>query len=224
MPEQPPDFIDETGHGDTPDVTESFAVLNDLPNAADVASSMVERARRGDRDAIDELVRSHARMVERLLHRMLGPRHDMDDLVQTVFLELCRALPGFKNESRFSSFLGGIAAMVARRAMRPLAFDRHRAPIDENHGARTADPESSVVDRRRIAALHRALSSVSENQRIAFTLWALEGIEPKVIAEMTGASLSATRSRIFYAQRALREAALADADLAEWLGGGDDAP
>ena len=214
--------IKETTDGDSPEVTDAFALPIEASLDLVAEPSVVERAQRGDAAAIDALTRSHVRMVERMLFRMLGARADLEDLVQNVFLEMCRVLPRFRNESSFTTFLGGITTIVARRAMRPTAFDRRRAVLADDILSESSDPERATVDRRRIDALHRALSAVPDHHRIAFTLWALEGLEPKVIADMTGATLSATRSRIFYAQKHLKESARTDAWLAEWLGGSDD--
>src|SRR6185436_12549426 len=70
--------------------------------------ALVMRARAGDASALESVVRQQLPRVERLLRRLLGHRADMDDLVQTVFLEMCRALPGFRGDSSFSTFVGGI--------------------------------------------------------------------------------------------------------------------
>jgi RNA polymerase sigma-70 factor (ECF subfamily) len=181
----------------------------------------VARCRAGDVEALDQMARRELPRVTRLLHRLLGPRKDMEDLVQTVFLEACRAIPGFRGESSLGTFVGAIAVRVARRAMRPPAWSTRREvmvaePVAPSRGEGEPAVQATVQLRRLQAALER----LSEPKRVAFVLWALEGIEPGVIAEMTGASLAATRSRIFYAQKELREMAAADPYLAELVGGG----
>lgn len=205
-------------------MSEALAFSIDLaPDLAD-ERTLVARARGGDASSIETLTRTYFRMVDRMLFRMLGQRADHDDLVQTVFLEMCRSLPKFRSESSFKTFLGGITTIVARRAMRPLAFDRRRAVLDDDSIFGSDNPEHATQDRRRIASLHRALDSLSDHHRVAFTLWALEGLEPATIAEMTASTTSAIRSRIFYAQKHLRTFAESDPVLAEWLGGGDEQP
>jgi RNA polymerase sigma-70 factor, ECF subfamily len=176
------------------------------------------RAATGSVEALEALTREQLPRVKRLLRRMLGPRADLDDLVQEVFLELCRSIEKFRGESSISTFVGGITVHVARRAMRPSAWQRRKSvePLEEPESP-LAGPDDCALANRRLARLARALEKLSPPHRIALTLWALEGIEPSVIAEMTGASLSATRSRIFYAQRYLREAAAKDEVLREWL-------
>lgn len=205
----------------------STAVSMDLATelcAPDTGGDLVARARRGDAAAIESLTRTHLPQVERMLYRILGPRKDIEDLVQNVFLEMCRVLPRFRGDSTFSTFLGGITVHVARRAMRPTAWQRRRADLADEEAGHGGTPEQEVADRERMRRLRRALDGLSDNHRIAFSLWAFEGTDPATIAELTGATLSATRSRIFYAQKYLRQAAERDPWLSEWLGGTDDEP
>lgn len=178
--------------------------------------SLVARAQAGDAAALEQIAREELPKVERLLGRLLGPRRDLDDLVQTVFVELMRALPRFRGDSQFSTFVGGITVQVARRAMRRSAWDRRKLPMPEiEPPALDASVETLVHQRAQLAALRRALEALSEDHRVALLLWALEGLEPAAIAEATGASVSATRSRIWWAQKYLKRQAAADPLLAE---------
>ena len=79
----------------------------------------IRRAQRGEPEALTWLVRAHGPRLQRLFLRVFGTRNDLEDLVQTTFLELLKALPGFRHESSFATFLTGIAVRVGRRAMRP---------------------------------------------------------------------------------------------------------
>jgi RNA polymerase sigma-70 factor (ECF subfamily) len=180
---------------------------------------LVARACAGDRAALQLLARQELPRVERLLRRMLGPRNDLEDLVQTVFLEMCRALPGFRGESAISTFIGGITVRVARRAMRPTAWVRFRSPMPDEHPAGPDRPDARAVASEQLRRLDRALSKLSADKRIAFVLWAIEGNDVQVIADVTGASVSATRSRIYYAQKELKEMAAADPYLRELIEG-----
>jgi RNA polymerase sigma-70 factor (ECF subfamily) len=182
----------------------------------------LERVRAGDPLALDRLARQESPRVARLLVRMLGPRADLEDLVQTVFLETCRALPGFRGDSAISTFVGGITVRVARRAMRPAAWFTRRAHVEVEPLA-VGDPERAAGHAEQLRRLHRALDKVAPKKRIAFLLWALEGLDVAAIAELTGASPSATKSRIFYAQKELRNLAARDPYLKGLLQGDDDA-
>jgi RNA polymerase sigma-70 factor (ECF subfamily) len=179
-------------------------------------SDLVARAKSGDPRALTAIAERELPRVERLLARILGPRQDLEDLVQSVFVELCRALPSFRGDSLLSTFVGGITVRVARRALRPSAFRRWRAPMpQEVEGSPALGPERETIARTRMRHLHRALEGIAPKKRIAFTLYALEGLSPKEIAELTDTKEHTVRSRIFHARKELVAAARRDPVLRE---------
>ena len=190
--------------------------------ASGTEAAWIARLRARDPAALDELARREARMVARLIQRLLGPRGDIEDLVQTVFLEACRAFPSFRGESSARTFLGAIAVRVARRAMRVPAGARLRAPMPSEPPGPGAGPHRDAVAAEQMRRLRAALDRIAPKKRIAFVLWALEGMAPERIADITGASLPATRSRIFYAQKELRALAVEDESLRDLVHGGGD--
>lgn len=190
-------------------------------NALTAEQEWLERVRAGDPLALDRLARQEAPRVARLLVRILGPRSDLEDLVQTVFLETCKSLPNYRGEAAVSSFVGGVTVRVARRAMRPPAWFTRRAHVAVEPIA-VDDPERATAHAEQLRRLHRALEKVAPKKRIAFLLWALEGLDLAAIAELTGASVAATKSRIFYAQKQLKHLAARDPYLQGLLQGGDD--
>ncbi len=181
----------------------------------------VARLRAGDPLALDQLARSEAPRVARLLTSMLGPRADLEDLTQTVFLEACRAMPRFRGDGTLTSFVLGIAVRVARRAMRPSAWVRLRSR-EEPEPIATDDPERATFHGAQMRRLHATLAKIAPKKRVAFVLWAIEGMEVAAIAELTAASVPATKSRILYAQRELKRMAARDPYLRELLGGSDE--
>lgn len=179
----------------------------------------VRRAQRGDPEALGWLVRTHGPRLQRMFLRVFGSRDDLEDLVQNTFLELLRALPGFRHESAFSTFLTGIGVRVGRRALRPGRVMQKSVDLDRaahvQHGASAPDERARASELLR--RVHLLLEDVAEPKRVAFLLWAVEGLPPAEVAEAMQASLSATRSRIFYAQKELMTAAQRDPYLREWL-------
>lgn len=183
-----------------------------------MSESLIDAARRGEPEALQAIARAELPRVERLLGKILGPRQDLEDLTQNVFLELCRALPGFRGDSKLSSFVGGITIRVARRAMRPSAWTRRRADEEVEAVDDKASAERLAETREGLRRARAAIEHLSENKRIAFLLWALDGRSTAEIADLMDASVSATRSRIYYAQKELRQAAAADPVLRAILG------
>jgi RNA polymerase sigma-70 factor (ECF subfamily) len=188
--------------------------------AAQEELQWVRRAREGDARALDWLVRSQWERVERLLRRILGPRQDLEDLVQNTFLETLRALPSYRGESALSTFVAGIAVRVARRAMRPSLVIRKSVPLEalvERGSAQSGGGEAQVQEAEALRRVRAILERVAEPKRVAFLLWALSGVETAEVAAIMGASVAATRSRIFYAQRELQRMSERDPYLQEWL-------
>lgn len=178
----------------------------------------IQRAQAGDAQALDWIVRTQWERVQRLLLRVWGPRHDLEDLVQTTFLETLRCLPQFRGDSALSTFVAGIAIRVARRALRPSLVRRHAVPLDGADPRSSASPPDCVAhDAEALRRVRAILAAVAEPKRVAFLLWALEGMTIPQIAASMQASLPATRSRIFYAQKELAREAGRDPYLSEWL-------
>jgi RNA polymerase sigma-70 factor, ECF subfamily len=182
----------------------------------DLSDLLLERAQRGDKKALNEIIRRELPHVRRLLGRWLGCRSDLEDLVQTVFVELCGALEKYRGEgSTVSAFVGGYAKMVALRARHPAAWDRRRCTLDFEPANDELDPQETTVAREQVRRVRCALTRISDRKRHAFILWAVEGRTPDEISTMTNASVPAVRSRIFYAQKELRKMAHKDPYLAE---------
>jgi RNA polymerase sigma-70 factor (ECF subfamily) len=181
----------------------------------------VAALRAGEPAALERLARAETPRVLGLLHSLLGPRADIEDLMQTVFLETCRALPGFRGDSAVSTFVAGICIRIARRAMRPSAWSRRRAEWEREPLA-IGNPEQSAHQAEQLRRVHLALSRLSSKKRVAFLLWSLEGLDVHAIAALMQASVAATKSRILYAQRELRQRAERDPYLRELVQGGAD--
>jgi RNA polymerase sigma-70 factor (ECF subfamily) len=179
----------------------------------------IRRAQAGEREALAWLVGHYGPRVQRLLVRVFGPRQDLEDLVQNTFLELLGALPRCRHDSSFSTFLTGIAVRVGRRALRPRLVERKAVALGASEHVASDAPslERHAQTAETLRRVHLLLSEVAEPKRVAFSLWALEGLSPAEIAEVMDASLPATRSRIFYAQKELMAAAARDPYVREWL-------
>ncbi|HZS35360.1 MAG TPA: RNA polymerase sigma factor [Polyangia bacterium] len=173
--------------------------------------------RAGDREAIEELFRTHARLVERVLGRLVGPVVDLEDLVQTVFLEAISALARFRGEASFKTWLLSIAAHVGQHYLRAGRVRRH-VPLDlVPEEALGGDPtHDRLLDEQRLAPeLHALLDRIKPKKRIALLLYVIEGHSIEEVAVLMGASQTATRSRVFFARRELRKLLDSDARLSE---------
>jgi RNA polymerase sigma-70 factor, ECF subfamily len=156
--------------------------------------------------------------VHRVVYRLVGPSADLDDLVQTVFVEAFRSLPGFRGESLFSTWLGRIAVRVTMHAVRKprlslVPLDGVDAPLPSH-----LSPDAAADSQRGVEALNQLLDELRPKKRIAFVLHVLEGYSLEETAAMIGASVAATKVRIHDARRELEKRAAKDPWFSERMG------
>lgn len=180
---------------------------------------LVQRARGGDDEAFGALFRAHREHVVRLVHRMVGPAAEVEDLVQEVFLQVHRSLGDFRAEARFSTWLHRLTinvVLMARRSARsrPTLVDAAAAPEPR---AMVAGPEGTLAVGRRVAALYRLLDRLSDKKREVFVMHDIEGLTAPVIAELVGAPALTVRTRLFYARKELAAMMRDEPALAELL-------
>ena len=166
------------------------------------AAGLVDRCRRGDRAALDEVLREHAAHLERLLARLVGPRADLEDLLQDVFAAAIDAFPRFRGESSVKTWLHRIAINVAHAELRR---PRHRrdVPLEDEPRATNPSPAQDVERRELAIKLYAHLDTLDASKRIAFVLHVLDDIPIAEVAALMGASRAATKSRIFWARRTM---------------------
>lgn len=178
-------------------------------DAAADEGEVLARARAGDRPAFAALVRRHQDRVFRFLLRLVGSREEAMDLTQETFLKVFQSLSEWRPEAPFRAWLFRVARNAAldllrrRRSLGFLAFDE-LAP-DEGEAAwpdPAPRPEQRLDDRRRIAALDRALASLPAEQREVLLLRELEEMSYAEIAATLAISEGTVKSRLARARAA----------------------
>lgn len=179
-------------------------------SAIDLA--LVRRVQRGDKRAFDLLVSKYQLRLAKLVGRLVSDRSEAQDVVQEAFIKAYRALPNFRGDSAFYTWLYRIAVNAAKnhlvaRSRRPPADDVDITDGDvEEAGVVVADlatPESYAARDQLQAALGRALAELPEDLRTALTLCEMEGLSYDDIARVLDCPIGTVRSRIFRARRAL---------------------
>ena len=187
-------------------------------NSADADALLVERFKRGDRRAFEMLVVKYQRRIERLIGRMVRDADLVDDIAQETFIRAYRALPQFRGESAFYTWLYRIAVNSAKKALADLKRDpvivesalAGRDDDDETSRASAeltdgATPESLLASREIAATVNAAIEALSEELRQAITLREIEGLSYEEIAEAMNCPIGTVRSRIFRAREAIAE-------------------
>jgi len=184
--------------------------------------------REGRADAIEQFFRSHSAMVERLIARLIGPSADLEDLVQSTFVEVLASLSRFRGEAKLSTWICGIAVNIAHHHLRAGKVRRHvslELVSDEYPRLVGVFVDTRVgadhgIDARRLAnRLHSVLDRIGPKKRIALLLYVLEEKSVEEIAALMKATQTATRSRMYFARRELRKLVAADAELKDWAAG-----
>ena len=166
----------------------------------------VARARAGDTAAFTALVRRHQDRVFGFILRMLDARDEAMELTQDVFVKAWQALPGWRPEARFSTWLLQIARNAALDQLRRRRLIQF-APLDD--GMDVADtapgPEARYASRQRQALLENALQQIAAEHREILLLREVEGLAYGELASVLGIAEGTVKSRLARARRALLE-------------------
>ncbi len=185
-------------------------------NAPDADAPLIERVKQGDVKAFEMLVVKYQRRIERLIGRMVRDVDLVPDIAQETFIRAYRAIPRFRGESAFYTWLYRIAVNTAKKALMELKRDplisesalASREDDDEtsrveNELADGETPDAVLASKQIAAAVNSAIESLSEDLRQAITLREIEGLSYEEIAELMNCPIGTVRSRIFRAREAI---------------------
>ncbi|MBK7590070.1 MAG: RNA polymerase sigma factor RpoE [Betaproteobacteria bacterium] len=179
----------------------------------EVDQQLVLRAQSGDKRAFELLVIKYQRKLGRLLSRFVRDQAEVEDVTQEAFIKAYRALPSFRGDSAFYTWLYRIAINTAKNYL--VAMGR-RAPtstgvdIDDAENFEDADqlrdantPETELEGKEIGAAVNKAMDALPEDLRSAITLREIEGLSYEEIANVMNCPIGTVRSRIFRAREAI---------------------
>lgn len=181
----------------------------------DIDRLLVERAQRGEKHAFDLLVQKYQRKLARLLSRFVRDPAEVEDVSQEAFIKAYRALPSFRGDSAFYTWLYRIGINAAKNY---LASKGRRAPTITGFDAEEAEgfdggehlrdintPESMMMSKEIARAVNEAMQGLQEDLRTAIQLRELDGLSYEEIATIMNCPIGTVRSRIFRARDAISE-------------------
>ena len=181
----------------------------------EVDRQLVERAQRGDKKAFELLVVKYQRKLARLLSRFIRDASEVEDVTQETFIKAYRALPTFRGDSAFYTWLYRIGintaknylVAVGRRAPTMTGVDNEEAE-DIEQGEQLKDlntPENQMISRQVAETVNSTLQELPEELRTAITLREIDGLSYEEIAQIMNCPIGTVRSRIFRAREAIAE-------------------
>ena len=187
-------------------------------NGPDAVAALLERVKQGDVKAFEMLVVKYQRRIERLIGRMVRDVDLVPDIAQETFIRAYRAIPQFRGDSAFYTWLYRIAVNTAKKALMdlkrdPLVSESSRASRDdddetsrvENELTDGETPDAVLASKQIAAAVNFAIGALSEDLRQAITLREIEGLSYEEIAELMDCPIGTVRSRIFRAREAIAQ-------------------
>jgi RNA polymerase sigma-70 factor (ECF subfamily) len=176
---------------------------------------LVERVQAGDKQAFGLLVAKYQRRLGRLIGRMVRDPAEVEDLVQESFIRAYRALPNFRNDSAFYTWLYRIGVNTTknwlvtngRRALTVASVDSEDAEAYEDSDLlrNTDTPEHLLATKQIGETVNAAVAALPEDQRTALTLREIDGLSYEEISSVMDTPVGTVRSRIFRAREAVAE-------------------
>lgn len=181
----------------------------------EIDQRLVERVQNGDKQAFGLLVAKYQRKLMRLLSRLIRDAAEVEDVAQETFVKAYRALPSFRGDSAFYTWLYRIGINTAknylvsqgRRAPTSTGFDSEEAEsFDEGEQLRDINtPERMLLSKQIGETVESAMEALPDDLRTAIVLRELEGLSYEEIAGIMGCPIGTVRSRIFRAREAIAE-------------------
>jgi RNA polymerase sigma-70 factor (ECF subfamily) len=176
----------------------------------EIDQQLVERVQRGDKVAFDLLVIKYQRKLGRLISRFVRDPAEAEDVTQEAFIKAYRALPSFRGESAFYTWLYRIGINTAKNY---LLANKRRAPTSTPFDAEESEsfeeasllrevntPENELMSKQVVDVVQKSLQELPDDLRTALTLREIEGLSYEEIASVMNCPVGTVRSRIFRAR------------------------
>jgi len=179
----------------------------------DIDAELVARVQRGDKKAFDLLVLKYQRKIMRLLTRMIRDPSEIEDVAQEAFIKAYRALPQFRGDSAFYTWLYRIAINTARNwlssagrrpsASRDIETEDGETFNETDNLSDNSSPEAMLASREIAEAVSAVIEELPQELRTAIVLREIDGLSYEDIAQTMNCPIGTVRSRIFRAREAI---------------------
>lgn len=180
----------------------------------DLDQELVKRVQKGDKAAFDLLVIKYQHKLVHLVNRYVKDPSEAQDVAQDAFIKAYRALPEFRGESAFYTWLYRIAINTAKNYLLSRSRRHYDYEIDVQDAEQLGDtpllkdietPEELLMNEQVVQVISAAIDALPEEMRVAITLREFEGMSYEEIAEVMDCPIGTVRSRIFRARESIDE-------------------
>ena len=188
-------------------------------------SELIRRVKSGERQAMEELVQRHYNSVYNLAYRLCNNRDDAEDVVSEAFIRVCNALPGFRGDANFSTWLYRIVKNVflderKKQRIRSHSSLEEMVELDDNSVARQVEdpqpgPGWQVERQERADLVQGAVATLPKNQRLMIALYHFQHLSYEEIAEIVDLPIGTVKSRLNRARLALKNKLSGSRELLE---------
>jgi len=180
-------------------------------SVTNIDGELVRRVQQGDKAAFDLLVRKYQQRIGKLVSRFISDRSEVEDVTQEAFIKAYRALPNFRGDSAFYTWLYRIATNTAKNYLVAAGRRPPRSDVDITSGATEQgfelvsdnSPEGEMASEEIRRTIHDALEQMPEELRMALSMCEFDGLTYDEIAEVMDCPIGTVRSRIFRARQSL---------------------
>lgn len=172
-----------------------------------IESDIISRCQQGDKDAFRWVVQTHQRMIFSLALKMLCDEEEAKDMVQETFIRVWQSIKGFDTQKTFSTWVYTIASRLCidrlKRARKVVAL-----PEDElvlRRFASDGDEQLSLENKEWVSIVRTLAESLSDKQRLVFTLCQLEGLPSAEVEQITGLDARQVKSNLYVARQTIRK-------------------
>ena len=167
---------------------------------------LIERAQQGNTAAFEAIVNRHAAQVYNLALRMVRNPQEAEDIAQESFVRVWRALPTFRADAQFTTWLYRIVTNLCYNRLPRLKQELHAVDADEQNTLQdtAVSIERTLLNEELLNELNQAINSLPESQRLLITLRHVQGMSYDEIAQVTEMPLGSVKTGIFRARRQLK--------------------
>ena len=172
------------------------------------SADLVARACQGDQEAFRLIFERYSRPVISFIYDLVGDRELAEELAQEPFVRAFRGLKALREDSKFSTWLFGIAKNVARESLRARAQHERRIDLDDDAVLRLSDggpaPVNQLLNKELNELIRKSLAMLDDDKRLVFTLKIFHQYSYEEIAEITGFSMPKLKTDLHRARTEMR--------------------